>query len=83
MLTAEGCRERRMRLWQRLNSSGIDRLALSDPLLEQLYGREATVGALRGLGEALAVRIRTVVAFGSPKEELQRFSKIVVQVIEE
>src|SRR5438874_12183447 len=32
MLTAEGCRQRRMRLWERLGSSGIERLALADPI---------------------------------------------------
>jgi Xaa-Pro aminopeptidase len=30
MLTAKGCRERRLRLWERLGDMGIERLALSD-----------------------------------------------------
>lgn len=32
MLTAEGCRQRRMRLLDRMRSSGIERLALADPV---------------------------------------------------
>jgi Xaa-Pro dipeptidase len=32
MLTAEGCRQRRMRLWERLGTLGVERLALADPI---------------------------------------------------
>ena len=32
MLTANGCRQRRMRLWERLGTLGVERLALADPI---------------------------------------------------